>query len=151
MSLSEALIRFRGELSEVPRLSSNDRIRLMEEFKSAFDRSMDYDLASERILGQLMASFSRSKKADFASYWKGMNRLDKGLLDVFQSEEKKARRMIDEEFADGKREVDILNALILAGRNFYMRPLTQAETDKLRYLVISEKVQLSNKGVRITD
>jgi hypothetical protein len=155
MSMSQALVQFRRELQDEPALTSNERIHLMEEFKSQFDRTGDYDFAFDHVMAKLVPALahvkSMEKNVNFADYWKSMNTVNKGLFGVFQNEEGKARSIIDEEFKSGKREVDVLNALLLAGTNFYDRPLTQAETDKLRYLVISEKVKLSNKGVKIND
>ena len=155
MSLSSALVQFRRELGEEPSLTSNERIHLMEEFKRYFDQSLDYDLAYDHVMSKLVPALARVKaqKPDFNTYWKSMNgkEFDKGFFDIFQNEEGRARKLIDEYFGEGKREVDILNAFILRAADFYKRPITQAETDKLRYLVISEKVRLINRGVKITD
>jgi hypothetical protein len=154
MSEAQALIKFRAELSGVGGLSSSDRIKLMEEFKHYFSQSMDYDLALNRVMEQLMPSISRSRSQNqFPDLWKSMGAplpFEK-FFGIFQNEESKARRMIDEEFKLGKREVDVLNGLLLAGQQFFQRPLKQDEIDKLRFLVISEKVRLYNQGVKITE
>jgi hypothetical protein len=156
--LSEALLQFRRELQDEPALTSNERIHLMEEFKREFDRTGDYDFAFDHVMQKLVPALSRiksmEKNAKFTDYWKSMNgkdELSKGFFDIFQNEEGKARKLIDEYFGSGKREIDILNAFIIRATDFYKRPLSQSETDKLRYLVISEKVRLINRGVKITD
>jgi hypothetical protein len=153
MNLSSALLQFRRELQDEPGLTSNDRIKLMEGFKVQFERIGDYTMAYEHAMAPLLVA-GRKKSVSFNSFWKEMNsgnEVNKGFFDIFQNEEGKARKLIDEYFGEGKREVDILNAFILRAADYYKRSLSQAETDKLRYLVISEKVRLINRGVKITD
>ena len=148
-SLIVAQQQFWRELKDLG-LSDKERMRLMEKFKESFNRSYDYDLAASSVLEDLVnAKKEMTFKEVFGSI--GKKKISKGLFDFLSGEQGKARRMIDEEFEAGKREVDILDALLLAGSNFYKRPLTQEETDKLRFLVISEKVKLDNKGVKINE
>lgn len=145
MSLLDALYRFRNEIKDL-NISSSERIKLMEDFKQAFNRSLDYDLAFNRVAPQLMPEL---KSMTFKSFWKSYN--SKEFSKFLGTEEKKARRIIDEEFARGEREVNIINDLLMEAQDQLGRPLTQGEIDKLRYLVIDEKVKLRRNNMPIKD
>ena len=143
-SLATAKIRFWGELRDLG-LSQSKKEKLLTEFERWFDESLDYDLASNHVLETIMSMKSMSAfKEVFSSI--GQKKINKGF---FENEQDKARRMIDEEFKSGKREIDILDDLLLSVQRSFGRSLEQFEIDRLRYLVIDEKVKLNTKGVKI--
>jgi hypothetical protein len=120
----------------------------MNEFLSYFRNSFDYDLAVDRVMEHLIPSLSRKSGNIFKDYWKSRT-IEK--LFGFNNEVSRARKLIDEEFKSGKREVDVLDGLLMAAQQFFNRPLEQVEIDKLRYLVIDEKVKLRRSGEKIKD
>jgi len=145
MSLLVALKQFHEEIADL-KISSSDKQRAMQEFKQAFERSLDYDLAVDRVIPKLAPEF---KSRTFKSFWDVLN----GSTDIrkgfFSTEESKLRNAIADGFKEGLTEVAVINALILNASNFFKRPPTQDEIDKLRYFVISEKIKLRSKGVEV--
>ena len=148
MSVLDALYRFRNEIKDL-NISSSQRIKLMEDFKQAFQRSLDYDLAFDRISGEIAPEFAHSMT--FKSFWSEMNSNDFNKFFGIKNNLDKLRGWIDSEFRSGKREVDILNELLLEGQEQFARPLEQNEIDKFRYIVIDEKVKLRRQGIKIAD
>ena len=154
MSLLDAITRFRNEIKDL-KISANKRVQLLESFKQAFSRSLDYDLAFDRVAGEIAPEFARSITVmPFKSFWKAINEPPKedfaklfGITNAVQD----YRNFIDSEFKSGKREVDIINELLLDAQNKLNRPLDQSEIDKFRYVVIDEKVKLRRNGIKIAD
>jgi len=145
MSLLVALKQFHEEIADL-KISSSEKQKAMQEFKQAYERSLDYDLAVDRVIPKLAPEF---KSRTFKSFWNVLN----GDTDIrkgfFTTEESKLRGAIANGFKEGLTEVAVINALVLNASEFFKRPPTQIETDKIRYYVISEKIKLQSKGVEI--
>jgi cysteinyl-tRNA synthetase len=145
-SLLAALFRFRQELSDL-NIDDAEKLKLLEEFKEAYSRSLDEDLAMDAIYSHLMSAVRYShRKPAFKSQWENMN---KGFWSQFaaKSEEKRARQLIDNSFRNGMSEDEILQTLVNEGMSQKGSILSPRERDIIRMLVIDEKVRMRDAGV----
>jgi hypothetical protein len=143
-SLIVAMWRFRHELEDA-KISESEKIRLLAEFKKWFERSLDYDLASARVLENVLAI---PKSMTFREHWKSMGEVNKlfGFKDEGKIEYNKLVEVVDKGFLEGQHENNIVNGLIVDFSNQLGDRMTDAFVDKIRYWVLQEKVKLQNQG-----
>ena len=152
-SLAAAKVRFWGELRDLG-LSQNEKEKLLQEFEKWYARSLDYDLAADRVLEKLVMSGKKSmsfkealnsigKKYDNDIEW---NRLFGGdgirKFFGFMSDKEKLTQFIDKMFNEGKREDQIVNAIALEAHDQMGEKFDSRGMDKVRLWVLEEKVKL---------
>ena len=81
MSTTTALVRFRSEIGDL-RINQKKRLRLLERFKEAWERSLDYDLASQSALSRMIPEFAINddEEKSFKSSWLALNKAERPIL-----------------------------------------------------------------------
>jgi hypothetical protein len=139
-SLAAAKVRFYGEIRNLG-LSQSKRQELLEEFERAYNSSLDYDLASNRVLEHLMAMKSvPTFKEALNSIGKKNNSLEKAFGS--SSDKQKVINFIDKMFSQGAHENQITNTIIMEAKEQMGDKLDSTGIDTIRLWVLEEKVKL---------
>ncbi|MHB8483863.1 MAG: hypothetical protein ACYDBV_14215 [Nitrospiria bacterium] len=154
MSSLVALYQFKQEL-EGMNLEQSVRVKFINAFKRAFERSEDFDLASSAVFRDIMEYVSRNdkKKSMFKSEWQRITKKNdfvKGVLSDFFGGSggavKQLKEYIDKELISGESEVSLTHALIDNASEFFQRGLSPKEIDIIRMHIVNEKVRLRELG-----
>jgi hypothetical protein len=141
-SLIVALNKFYQELKDLG-ASESEIKEMMAEFKKWFEQSLDYDLASNRVMDKYFGK-SMSKKNHFKESW----RAEKGFLGFFGTPETdKIRRYIDTQLLNGENPADVYNALAVLGAEQMGIDESTKMLIKIKEMIEEEYKKIEDKGL----
>ena len=114
-------------------LNQQEKLRFLEEFKEAFQRSEDYDLASLRVSDDVMRYVENrrnSKVGAFKSMYQHLTKQEKGDIVIFEGEEYRVND-VQEDAKDGQNLYKLCHFVVVGPDAKLQCKMVYADEDEL--------------------